>query len=179
MRKPPFFHTVPSTARLQPDPGVPARIRKAAAALRALPREALTPSEAWIEDNAAPLLREASARIREARQLPPLPALSGVPRALLLARKICAADGGEIDEGLVLRAARENADGAEYRWDEMNALGCALAAALLEQLEEPLSRCLAAPLLDKRAEKWAQDFSAEKRADLPEDGAHLLLTFNV
>ncbi len=30
MRKPPFFHTVPSTARLQPDPGVPARIRKAA-----------------------------------------------------------------------------------------------------------------------------------------------------
>ncbi len=173
MRKPPFFHTVPSTARLQPDPGVPARIRKAAAALRALPRETLTPSEAWIEDNAAPLLREASARIREARQLPPLPALSGTPRALLLARKICAADGGEIDEGLVLRAARENADGAEYRWDEMNALGCALAAALLEQLEEPLSRCLAAPLLDKRAEKWAQDFSAEKRADLPEDGALL------
>ena len=80
MRKPPFFHTVPSTARLQPDPGVPARIRKAAAALRALPREALTPSEAWIEDNAAPLLREASSRIREARQLPPLPALSGTPR---------------------------------------------------------------------------------------------------
>ncbi|MCR4886333.1 MAG: glycosyltransferase family 2 protein, partial [Clostridiales bacterium] len=102
MRKPPFFHTVSSTAFLRPDPDVPARIRKAAAALRALPREALTPSEAWIEDNAAPLLREASARIREARQLPPLPAMSGVPRALLLARKICAADDEEIDEGLVL-----------------------------------------------------------------------------
>ena len=35
MRKPPFFHTVSSTAFLRPDPDVPARIRKAAAALRA------------------------------------------------------------------------------------------------------------------------------------------------
>ena len=156
-------------ARLRPDPGLPARIRRAAFALRSLKRDRLTPSEEWIEDNAGFLLREAAARIREAKSYPPLPARAGVPRVLLLARQVCQKDAEEIDEGLVLRTAKENPDGAEYRWDETGALGCALAIALLEGLDDALEKCLSAPALTRRAEKWAEDFAAERRADLPEE----------
>jgi len=155
-------------ARLRAPRGLPGRIRRAAYALRGLPREDLPPAAEWIEDHAAFLSQEFSARAREARALPALPAEGRVPRLLSLARQICRAGKGELSEGVILKTAREQMGGREYEWAELGALPTALALALFEALEGALWACAETAARKKQAGRWAEAFAAGRRQDLPQ-----------
>lgn len=162
---------VGSRIRLKADRGLPQRVRGAVAALRLIPRDMLPPAGEWIEDHAAFLTDIAAANYREIRALPALPGQGGVPRILALARSICRDTEEEISEKTILLHAKREQE--EFEWRELNALPAALTKALLEQLSKVLSSCVSAGDRRRRAGRWAADFAAGKRQDLPGEEALL------
>ena len=96
-----------SQAALRPLHGLCAKILRAGKAVRALPREELSPAGVWLEDHARFLAEEAEALRLTLRSCPRLPAQGRTPRVLLLARFICVQGEGEVTAPLILRAARE------------------------------------------------------------------------
>ena len=91
-----------SRARLRPDRGLLRRVRRAVAAARRIPREELSPAGVWIEDHARFLLEEADALRLALRPAPRLPGGQGAARVLRLAREICRAEEGKVEEALIL-----------------------------------------------------------------------------
>ena len=112
-------------------------------------------------------MEEAESRFREAASLPPLPGEGKTPRMLRVAREICRQDEEEITEGRILRICRREMGADEYTWAEVNALGPALAVALLEKLDGILKDCRQRMRLREQGQRWAEAFACGRRADLP------------
>ena len=74
-------------ARLRSPRGIEKQIRRAVQAVSRIPREDVSPAGQWVEDHARLLLDAAEAQTRQLRFAPKLPAISGTPRLLLIARK--------------------------------------------------------------------------------------------
>ena len=130
-----------SQAALRPLPGLCAKILRAGKAVRALPREELSPAGVWLEDHARFLAEEAEALRLALRSCPRLPAQGRTPRVLLLARFICVQGEGEVTAPLILRAAREYLGDEEITERELCFLPAALRLALFEALLPVLSAC--------------------------------------
>lgn len=90
-----MVNSISHKTRLRCPKGLTEHIRKAREAVCGIPREALSPAGAWLEDHALFLLEEADALKREIKRSPRLPGENGVPRLLRWARAVCEAGQGD------------------------------------------------------------------------------------
>ena len=158
-----------SRARLRPDRGLLRRVRRAVAAARRIPREELSPAGVWIEDHARFLLEEADALRLALRPAPRLPGDQGAARVLRLAREICRAEEGKVEEALILRVSREFFKEQEPTLRELYHLPQALSIALFEARGGVLSSCEEEEKLRVQAKKWAERIEGGGAEKLPQD----------
>ena len=144
-------------------------IRSAFKALRAIPREDLSPAGLWMEDHARFLLGEADVLRRTLKQAPRLPGNQREPRILSLARLICREGKGEIAAPLILRTARHFFADEEITQAELHYLPSALAVALFEELAPVFSACREEKKHLLLARKWIRDLEDGKHPLLPGD----------
>ena len=168
-----MVNSISHKTRLRCPKGLTEHIRKAREAVCGIPREALSPAGAWLEDHALFLLEEADALKREIKRSPRLSGENGVPRLLRWARAVCEAGQGEITAPLTVRVIQREAGEEEITEEELSLLPNALACALFECLLEPLEACPCEKERRDRALAWAKRFSAGDRDSLPKDGALL------
>lgn len=153
-------------ARLRPVKGLKKRILKTAKALQKLPREDAPAGGEWLTEHSLFLLSESDGLRRALRSLPPLPAVDGVPRILLLAREIAAREEG-LTPAAILKTSRAFFDEAEPAQRELSCLQTALTLALLERIDGCLRRCLAGIRDFQKADAWARRFAAGRQRALP------------
>lgn len=159
-------------ASLRPVKGLRRRIKRAARACGALPREEALPGGVWAVEQGQILLDEAAAFARDARRTPPLPAAEGEPRVTRWARE-AVAQGIEMDAGGIVRSARAFFGDREPTQAEIACLPRALAGALLEQADGCLRELLTEIRRDRQARRWARRFCALRAARLPREDAVL------
>ena len=155
-----------SRAPLRPDRAMPALIRKTEGALRAVPREELSPAGMWAEDHARLLMDEAEALIRTLGRGKRLPGAAGVPRLLTAARRVLAEGEGAVSAALILRGMRPEGDDPEWTEEELALLRPALLCALMERIREALEACCREVALYARAEQTARSFAGDENARL-------------
>ena len=155
--------------RLRCPAGISARIRRAHQSACRVPRDALSPAGVWMEDQALFLLEEADALERSLRFAPRLPGREGTPRLLLLARKVCGEDGGDVTAAGIVRLLREELGEGEITQDELNLLPAALSCALMEQLDDALSSFQREQENRAVSRQWADALSDGQKEELPKD----------
>ena len=151
--------------------GIEKQIRRAAQAVSRIPREDVSPAGQWVEDHARLLLDAVDALKRSLRFSPKLPAVSGTPRLLLIARK--AAQGEELTAGELVRVFRNEIGEEAMTQAEIDLLPQALTCALLGELTGLLDTCIQEPDLYHQSQAWAAAFIKGQKTHLPHDPALL------
>ena len=160
-----------SLIALLPPARISARIRRAHAACRRVPREELSPAGMWIEDHARFLLQEAL-RLREAlKNAPRLPGSGGQPRVARLAQEICREGSDQVSAAAILRISRAFFADAEPAQQELCMLRDALACALLDRLGPVLHACMEEAERRRQAERFTARLGRGKAPGLPENPA--------
>lgn len=160
-----------SLIALLPPARISARIRRAHAACRRVPREELSPAGMWIEDHARFLLQEAL-RLREAlKNAPRLPGSGGQPRMARLAQEICREGSDQVSAAAILRISRAFFADGEPAQQELCMLRDALACALLDRLGPVLHACMEEAERRRQAERFTARLGRGKAPGLPENPA--------
>ena len=158
-------------ARLRSPRRIEKQIRRAVQAVSRVPREDVSPVGQWVEDHARLLLDAVDALKRSLRFSPKLPAVSGTPRLLLIARK--AAQGEELTAGELVRVFRNEIGEEALTQSEIDLLPQALTCALLEKLTGLLDASIQEPDLYHQSQAWAAAFIKGQKTHLPHDPALL------
>ena len=158
-------------ARLRSPRGIEKQIRRTIQAVSRVPREDVSPAGQWVEDHARLLLDAAEAQTRQLRFAPKLPAISGTPRLLLIARK--AVQTEELTAGELVRVVRKETGKEALTQAEIDLLPQALTCALLEELTALLDTCIQEPDLYHQSQAWAAALVKGQKDHLPCDPAML------
>ena len=158
-------------ARLRSPRGIEKQIRRAVQAVSRIPREDVSPAGQWVEDHARLLLDAAEAQTRQLRFAPKLPAISGTPRLLLIARK--AVQTEELTAGELVRVVRKETGKEALTQAEIDLLPQALTRALLEELTALLDTCIQEPDIYHQSQAWAAALVKGQKDHLPCDPAML------